>query len=533
MLAAGLSILFLLAIRLAWGWHAHRAFERAIAEIKQRGEPIEPEDFDGPEIPDEENAALVYLKAIETADFTDDEREFIDNAINLINWPSESMVWGDAEQATADQLETKYSNSLRLIRTARSRSGANWGQRYRSPMDVALPQISGHRWNGKLLSVLSAAAVRRGEPEAAAEFILDSIIYMDQLDNEPSTITHLVAMAGFSLTCQCLEDALPRMPSLTEARNLPNEGGASTARKTIEVILRKLLDESRFTQSGVTRMCFERAFHVDAARCVARGQRSWDFAFQWASMARPDWWQRAMMWPVAPVFLDDGRRAMVRFDRLIAAIRLENWPAASVAGKPNSGTPSAWMRLARPLSATGDDNSEMLQRVMMLRFRALAIRRMAATAVAIRLFQEDYGRRPESLEELVPKYLPAVPRDPMAENDAAIRYLPNASPPILYSVNENGVDDGGRYLNDKGELEYNAAPDFPYFLDGRPALRHPDEEVPLDSSDKAEEEGEPDGESDVDDTDDDESGQTAPHVDRVEDQQADPGDAKDEDQRPE
>ena len=92
--------------------------------------------------------------------------------------------------------------------------------------------------------------------------------------------------------------------------------------------------------------------------------------------------------------------------------------------------------------------------------------RMAATALAIRLYELDHGRRPVALEELVPEYLPAVPLDLFAADGRAIGYAPANAPPVLYSVNVDGVDDGGSFaLTTWGSVDREAK-DLPFFLDG-------------------------------------------------------------------
>ena len=42
----------------------------------------------------------------------------------------------------------------------------------------------------------------------------------------------------------------------------------------------------------------------------------------------------------------------------------------------------------------------------------------------------------------MPKYLPAVPLDGLAAG-APLRYVPDPTKPLVYSVGQNGVDDGG------------------------------------------------------------------------------------------
>lgn len=63
--------------------------------------------------------------------------------------------------------------------------------------------------------------------------------------------------------------------------------------------------------------------------------------------------------------------------------------------------------------------------------------------LAIRLYQQDHGRWPASLEDLVPKYAPQVPLDFYA--DAPLNYHPSGEGFLLYSVGPDGQDHGGRF----------------------------------------------------------------------------------------
>lgn len=70
------------------------------------------------------------------------------------------------------------------------------------------------------------------------------------------------------------------------------------------------------------------------------------------------------------------------------------------------------------------------------------LRSLTIAAIALRRYQLDHeGALPEGLEELVPKYLAAVPRDPLG--DGAVRYKREAEGFVLYSVGLDGVDGGG------------------------------------------------------------------------------------------
>jgi len=80
---------------------------------------------------------------------------------------------------------------------------------------------------------------------------------------------------------------------------------------------------------------------------------------------------------------------------------------------------------------------------------AFARRRLAARNVllqadlAIRLYQHDHGELPKSLLDVVPEYLPEVPRDPFSASSDFIHYRIDGDAFLLYSVGMDGHDDGG------------------------------------------------------------------------------------------
>jgi hypothetical protein len=74
----------------------------------------------------------------------------------------------------------------------------------------------------------------------------------------------------------------------------------------------------------------------------------------------------------------------------------------------------------------------------------------AGIGLASRLFEADHDRIPESLEELVPEYLPRLPTDPFDPNGGPLRYRVDAGVPIVWSVGPNGTDEGGRPVVGRG-----------------------------------------------------------------------------------
>jgi hypothetical protein len=68
--------------------------------------------------------------------------------------------------------------------------------------------------------------------------------------------------------------------------------------------------------------------------------------------------------------------------------------------------------------------------------------RLAATALAVERFRRAQGRLPGGLEELAPQFPDAVPADPF--DGAPLRYRRLARGYVIYSIDADGRDDGGR-----------------------------------------------------------------------------------------
>jgi hypothetical protein len=67
-------------------------------------------------------------------------------------------------------------------------------------------------------------------------------------------------------------------------------------------------------------------------------------------------------------------------------------------------------------------------------------------AFALAAYRADAGRYPPRLDELAPKYLPAIPADVFSGKP--LIYRPSDNGYLLYSVGVNGIDEEGRWLDD-------------------------------------------------------------------------------------
>jgi hypothetical protein len=88
----------------------------------------------------------------------------------------------------------------------------------------------------------------------------------------------------------------------------------------------------------------------------------------------------------------------------------------------------------------------------------LTINILLQTTLAIRQFENDEGRLPDALGDLVPRYLPQIPCDPRSH---PLAYHTDDQRYVLYGVGWDGVDDGGEfgvehdYLWSNPEIKWN------------------------------------------------------------------------------
>lgn len=215
---------------------------------------------------------------------------------------------------------------------------------------------------------------------------------------------------------------------------------------------------------------------------------------------------RALFAAFKPVFLNDVRFMLDYLTILSDTARVAESHASFDAATQRTfaqrfgGDPQQIIRDRRAIHLLSGIILPALDAVAGVHYRVRATRRMAATALAIRLYEIDHGKRPDALDQLVPHYLPAVPRDPYVL-DAPISYRPQGAqlvrasrhsiqqgapitplatpgPAILYCVGNDQRDNGGRLgLDIDGELDtrrkWDEGLDHWFLLDEQPAPYDP------------------------------------------------------------
>lgn len=98
-------------------------------------------------------------------------------------------------------------------------------------------------------------------------------------------------------------------------------------------------------------------------------------------------------------------------------------------------------------------------RSLVLTGRTVAQQNGTLARLALAAYRHDRGEYPDALEALVPDYLEALPPDPFSQEPLVYR-RGEADEYILYTVNDNGVDDGGNFAEADGREGGWDAPDL-------------------------------------------------------------------------
>lgn len=428
---AAVVLAVLSVLRLAWGFYADRRLSAAIAERRAQGERVTWEELAPEPLADEENAAALYLKAV--AAMRDPNR--------LLWKLNTSLAALRADAGEARQLLAANREPLRLVRAARDLHRTNWGTPWKSPAVMMLPpHLSGVRSLVRLSGIAMLQAQLDGDSREALEHVRDMLDVSARLEtSEVTALSLLTRRATDALALARLETLLPELRiGEGEARAVtPNE---------VRALVRRLLDERELQEGAAQSLRADRARLIDTAEWLNSGRARWSAVTGMTLVPLPSWVgsvpdvaHRVLL---GPAWKLDAARAFPYIDQFHVALATPSWPEARVLLPPLRNALEISFAPNQTLSTVLVGNDWHLVRVT---FQAKASRRLAATALALRLYEVTEGTLPERLEALVPAYLDAVPIDPMSPEGAPLGYVHDAVQPRVYSVGEDERDDGGKF----------------------------------------------------------------------------------------
>jgi hypothetical protein len=267
------------------------------------------------------------------------------------------------------------------------------------------------------LAVHTLNAIEAGDQAAAAQLLEHDFRFARAVHAESSLVAHMLQHACDNVACAVAERALNRL-AFTEAQ---------LAR--IASVM-SLENPHGLTHAMLATSCEAiRAFQqVQLGRPVPG----------WTSEPEPFWKRPIRRWREGPEYRDKDFLLYLEF---ISRSR----PLGSMTGTQAVARSEA-LHTEFTKRAQSRIGREAMSRSWsgMVKAHCSSMARMesARTAFAIERFRLAHQQAlPNSLAELVPSYLPAVPRDPFDHQPLRFKKLPRGY--VVYSVGPDGVDNGG------------------------------------------------------------------------------------------
>jgi len=318
-----------------------------------------------------------------------------------------------------------HRESLAEIAAAVRRPEANFGIRYEDGFAASLHHLNLILELGKFLKAHSRASLVVGDPATAAADVSTLLQLSDHLRAEPSLISCLFSISTYELALSVIHEGL----------------ASSTWREADEVVLAAELSDPEWWPAFADSLRMERATFVDFCQQTIAGDRKQEnvTVTTWAPYLFKAFplLQKAWLCDSAANY----SRLMQEQISLVAANESGQWD-----------TP-AWERLKGTLEEMSEHPLRKIRFHLVTSIPAsFAIHRrparshthgnLARLALALAQVRRSTGAYPAKLEECFPFLAGDVPRDLFTGQSLIYRPLPDDDY-LLYSVGENGLDDGG------------------------------------------------------------------------------------------
>lgn len=405
-------------------WYRHAAadwaVEAALERIRAAGEPVTLADLRAlyEKLPGDPEAATLYLNAfdlLEKAPFTQHEMDILRLPIvGDASWeaprPGEPWEW----LKRVEQFLEENAEALAILHEVASRGHP---ARYEfDPNYGSFPsEVKAAGFASRALALEAEVRLYQGDPDGAAESA-HAILMVGRSHESKFALDSLFGAANFPLIID--STALSSVPRILE------DGGASTR------ALIQLQADLRNTDSRESLRLALFGRRVDGIRMFRKS------SFSGVTSVGGGHWIQATQRDFASYLLD--------MEQLVNASQLP-WPKALDVASAITKRQSHQNKIPVVDVTVYNLSSDLigfLYRCFWAACEHSCESKVADTAIAVQLYSRRHGRYPERLDQLVPEFLPEVPEDPFLGEP--LRYVVEENGYAVYSVGQDGIDDGGR-----------------------------------------------------------------------------------------
>jgi hypothetical protein len=446
-----------------WRTHGERALAAYKKQLIAAGEKLTVEELLPRPVPPEENSAGVFHQATSSRR---GRSGLLDTnppaAMRMVAFGKamigsaqpEVLNYGTNSWEELDAALAQNQAALELLDQIIDRPVLDFQLNYELGGFPSFAYLSELKGAVQLLSAATIWDVHRGEAQSAGRRVQAMLALVKGDQEERFVISQLVRIAMAHIAIPATWELL-QSPGLTETQL------AELQRDWVK---------QEFLKPAEAALAMERVHSLE----IFRQMRSSSAAFrQYASggmvpaagSAGP-WYQQVKeaallktkesLWRVAWSYPDQirglkGAQALLDAIRMAArdryfaeAFRQQEKRLAELGIKARKEDEEGWLVKLGDLDLMSLSESSVLslRRFLYREFNMEAARHLVVTAIALKRYQLQHGNYPVKLADLVPDFVPELPRDPM--DGQPLRYkLKEDGTFLLYSIGEDGLDDGG------------------------------------------------------------------------------------------
>ena len=376
-LLAGLSVCMLLALLRGAGEDPRANLRISMAAMLAQAPPP---------VPPAENAAVVYnsIGAVYAPFSNFDKKGYF-----LILHKSSKRL----EAASVKAYLQANAPALILLQAAAQKPLCNFGLNYGAGAAMAMTHFGKMREYARFLVIDARAKAHAGDHAGAAADIETIYTLAGHVISDPLLLSGLVAVVIENLADDCIQDIVV-LDTLTQAVDIEQ--------------YRRVHRLDRDPKGRCMRsLAAERAYGLCAIDQLAAGAVA-------PSRVLPRAFQGANVY-TALSYSSDRRRMIAVMDDYLKRTETNELDNGFDAAQQDA-------QLSEPSLLAND--TLLSARTFLVFWRDELQARLTDTGLAILLFRASHGRDPASLDELVPKFLPHAPEDPVSHQSLMLQHAP-------------------------------------------------------------------------------------------------------------
>jgi hypothetical protein len=465
-------IIFGLAILIPVIHHYHLRFavEKYISELKAKGEPMELAQVVPPPVPPEKNGAPQFLKAAALLSTNNDvlttnpppAMHGVAPGRAMVSWTQSEIRDGNAANSWEEIRNALAQNdeALKLLNQMTNRSVFDFQLQYAKRFEMQITNLVSEKRTAQRLSASAICDLHFGDSAPAANDIRVMLALVNGTDDERTVISQLVRIAIAQIAAGTTWEFL-------QSTNLTDESLAALLKDWTRLEFIRALQRAFPVEREGALTTFakwrdsnsELQHYFDLQNNVREVMRNSDDENSiWSktkTKAKIFLWRYWWSYP-------DELRYLKGYEALTSAVQsaetngifqtaLEHQNAAL----DQLGISKLNDSLDSLFSSQTDFHSMMSEGIVTLGaaihkvMRVEVAKQAVVTAIALKRYQLKHGSYPADLNLLVPEFVSSVPLDPV--DGQPMRYRLNTDGTfLLYSVGENGKNDGGDPALEKG-----------------------------------------------------------------------------------